>query len=72
MKAVSFNRPYPEYEHGYTKPKPTTFDMRALQDRKHFVDWNKLVAATEGCGPLLCFKSILSFRSLVWKQFFNI
>ena len=29
MKAVLFNRPHPEYEHGYTKPK-CTFLIRDL------------------------------------------
>ena len=48
MKAVSFNRPHPEYEHGCTKPKRKTFDPRPLQDREVFVDRKKLVTATEG------------------------
>ena len=38
MEALSFNRPHLEYEHGYTKPKRTTFDPRPLQDREVVVD----------------------------------
>ena len=60
MKAVSFNRPHPEYEHGYTKPKRATFDPRPLQDREVIIDWNKVFTATEGCASVLCFKSTLS------------
>ena len=60
MKAVSFNRLHPEYEHGYTKPKRATFDPRPLQDREVIIDWNKVFTATEGCASVLCFKSTLS------------
>ena len=56
MSAVSFNRPHPEVEYGYTKPMRTTFDPRPFQDRESVLDWTKLVAATEGHAAVLCFK----------------
>ena len=63
MEAVLFNRSHPEHEHGYIKPKRTTFYMRALQDRKHFVDWNILVAAIHTIIPIIGMATVLQHLS---------
>ena len=57
MKAVSFNRTHTEYEHGYIKPKCTTFDPRPLRDSEIFVDWNKLVTVTVNNAHLYSFSN---------------
>ena len=60
LSAINFDRPHPEYESGFVKPKRSTFDPRPLKNRTSSFKWNDLISMSDGNSSVLCFKNFTS------------
>ena len=61
LSAINFDRPHPEYESVFVKPKRSTFDPRPIEERtSSFKCWNELISMSDGNSSVLCFKNFTS------------
>ena len=57
ISKINFDRPHPERDANYSKPKRWDFDPRPVYHCESNLDWNKLLLASDGNASVLCFKN---------------